>query len=235
MKILAIESSGQHASVALIDGEQCIAQHQASDGQPSRDLLRLVQQTLAQGALNLRQLDAIAFGRGPGSFTSLRVATALAQGLAVSANLPIIPISTLSALAFQAWRVQRTQAVIGAMDARLGELYWAAFQIDDMGQPTACHPETVSRADALASLPPLAWFGIGSGWLVSGDELRQRIPVLVGVDPQATPLAQDVAQLARLRCLNEPAQIWSIMDAQPVYLRDQVAHPAALQPHSRLM
>lgn len=228
MKILALETSGMVGSVALLAGDQCHSRLHDGEGQPSRQILPLLDQLLADSRCEWHEIDVLAFGRGPGSFTSLRVAAALAQGLALSLKLPLIPVSTLAALAHQGWRRYGAKQVLATLDARLGELYWAGYQLDAEGRPTALTAETVGRPTAVATLPALEWWGLGSGWQVADAALRVVLPgKLLDVDVKAVPLAEDIARLAKWQWQAAPGKDWEVAGAQPVYLRDQVAHPAA--------
>ena len=124
MKLLALDTATEACSVALnIDGE--LTEHyELLPRRHSRELLPMVEKIIAAAGLSLTQLDAVAFGCGPGAFTGLRVATAMAQGLAFGADLPVIPVSTLAALAQQAHRCYQSTHVLAAIDARMDEVYW---------------------------------------------------------------------------------------------------------------
>lgn len=180
-------------------------------------ILPLLQEMLAEAGLTLTQLDGIAFGAGPGSFTGLRIACGVAQGLAFGANLPVVGICTLEALAQQTG----DSRVIAALDARIGEIYHAAYTktIDGwrtVSEPALCLPQQAPL------LPGDGWTGCGSGFAIYDEALRSRyygcVSHIVG---NLSPHAREVAQLAAPRFAIglsiDPA------DAAPLYIRNKVA------------
>jgi tRNA threonylcarbamoyladenosine biosynthesis protein TsaB len=135
MKLLALDTASAQCSVALVMGEELIVREAATARDHAQLILPMVDEVLAQAGVKLAQLDGIAFGRGPGSFTGVRVAAAVTQGLAAGAGLPVLPVSDLRALAAQALRLARGMGmsvaagrVLACMDARMGEVYWAMFE-----------------------------------------------------------------------------------------------------------
>jgi tRNA threonylcarbamoyladenosine biosynthesis protein TsaB len=184
-------------------------------------ILGLVETLLGEGGLTLGDLDALAFGRGPGSFTGVRIATAVAQGLAFGADLPVVPVSTLAALAQGHHRTQGVRRSLAAFDARMGELYWGCFALDEQGHmlPVGC--EELGSAPEVTLPDGAGWHGVGSGWQAHGDALRQRLSGrLKTVTPEAVCESRDIlvlaaADLAAGRAV-APEQ------ALPVYLRDRV-------------
>src|SRR5262249_38085098 len=126
-------------------------------------LLPMVDQLLSGAGLALTSLDAIAFGRGPGAFTGLRVAASVAQGLAFGAGLPVVPVSDLAALATGAVRLHGAHQVLACMDARMQEVYWCAYGVEgDSVRPAA--PESLSPPEEVKTPQGGSWFGAGSGW-----------------------------------------------------------------------
>lgn len=217
MKILALDTSTEYCSLALwLDGE--ILSRQVLAGQRHSELiLPLLQEMLAEAGLTLTQLDGIAFGAGPGSFTGLRIACGVAQGLAFGANLPVVGICTLEALAQQTG----DGSVIAALDARIGEIYHAAYTktVDGwrtVSEPALCLPQ---QAPLLSGND---WTGCGSGFAIYDEALRSRyygcVSHIVG---NLSPHAREVAQLAAPRLAMglsiDPA------DAAPLYIRNKVA------------
>ncbi len=186
----------------------------------------MVEAVLAEAGLKLAALDGIAFGRGPGSFTGVRIATSVAQGLAFGAGLPVAGISDLAALARGAWRQHGWTRVLAALDARMGEVYCGAFRLDADGRPTLVGVEAVASA-ALVAIPEEGeWAVAGPGYAVHGDEFRSRLGRRgKGGDGRLLPSAVDVAALgaaAFAAGAGGPAR-----SARPVYLRDKVAEPKA--------
>jgi len=218
MNILAIDASTDVCSAAhWRDGEIC--QRTAVAGrQHSEQLLDMVDAVLAEGGLRLDQLDGIAYGQGPGAFTGLRVACAVAQGLAFPHDLPVIGIGTLQALAAACG----ADRVICCLDARMGEIYHAAYSASVEGQWNEVSAPLVCAPTAAPLLSGSGWTGCGSGFHVYGDALRARYHgVLNTVTDDIHPLAADMAQLAAPRFaagLGVPAEC-----AVPVYIRDKVA------------
>ena len=215
MKLLALDTATEACSVALnIDGE-VIDRFELTPRRHSRDLLPMVEAVLAEAGLRLAQLDALAFGRGPGAFTGLRVATAMVQGLAFAVDLPVVPISTLAALAQQGLRTHQSTQVLSAIDARMDEVYWGAFtESDGLMVPVA--PEVVVAPQSVTATVG-AWFGMGTGWAFR-EQMAARV---TDCQVDAWPHARDIATLAVADVKQGkglPAE-----QAMPVYLRDKVA------------
>ncbi len=217
MKILALDTSTEYCSLALwLDGE--ILGRQVLAGQRHSELiLPLLQEMLAEAGLTLTQLDGIAFGAGPGSFTGLRIACGVAQGLAFSANLPVVGICTLEALAQQTG----DGSVIAALDARIGEIYHAAYTKTVNGWRTVSEPALCLPQQA-PLLPGDDWTGCGSGFAIYDEALRSRYHGCVShIAGNLSPHAREVAQLAAPRFAMglgiDPA------DAAPLYIRNKVA------------
>jgi len=223
MKVLALDTSSGQCSVALsIDGT--LADRAVlTPRDHAQLLLPLVDELLAEAGTSLPALDGIAFGRGPGSFTGLRIAAAVTQGLAEGAGLPVFPVSSLRALAAQARRralqaghYRSGGSLLACMDARMGEIYWSVYP-----DSLADAPEAVSSPTSLR-LPPGVAAAAGKGlgaYPYIADSLQ--LPVEC-VFTDAEPHARDVAQLA-LEGLARGAAWQDPGLAQPTYLRDQVA------------
>jgi tRNA threonylcarbamoyladenosine biosynthesis protein TsaB len=217
MKILALETSTEYCSVALWQAG-VIAERCELVGQKHSELLMPMIEALLQATSHkLQAMDGIAFGKGPGSFTGVRIACGVAQGLALGANLPVVGICTLEALA----EASGKDKVIAALDARMGELYLAAYEQREgtwqaVIEPCLCKPE-----DA----PPVAgegWFGCGSGFAVQGAMLEAAYGTqMTGVDGSAVPQAAAIAALAAARFLRGEGA--DAAQALPLYLRDKVA------------
>lgn len=220
LNILAIETSTEACSAALlIDGEIEERFEVAPRGHGDL-ILQMVDELLSHAALKPQQLTAIAFGRGPGAFTGVRIATSVVQGIALGADLPVVPVSTLAALAQGAWRQHQHRALLCAMDARMGEVYWGCYRIED-GVAIAQVDEIVSTPESAPAVSGSEWQGIGSGWLAYRDALIQRYGAQVSLcDAAALPRAWDVALLAQ-HGYRAGAAV-SADQALPVYLRDNV-------------
>lgn len=226
MKILALETSTDLCSVALLLDGQTHARSQTAAHAHAELILPMVEALLAEGGISLSQLDALAFGRGPGAFTGVRVATAVAQGLAFGIERPVVPVSDLMALAAAAYRLHGARHIVACLDARLQEIYWCAYEAAAPDKLVACVPEQLSSAEQL-SLPVGHWFGAGSGFAAYATELDARIGAMLdGRDAAILPTAGDIALLAG-RCYAE-GQVVSADAAMPVYLRARVASPKTL-------
>ncbi len=225
MKLLALDTSTEACSAALLYGGDIIGRYQLSPQGHSRLILGFCQELLAQAGLSLATLDAIAFGRGPGSFTGLRIGAAVTQGLAFAAELPVVAISSLAAIAQEAHQQHGAKRVLSAIDARMNEVYWGAFELADDGLMRASSEECVCAA-ASVPLPDGAGFlGAGSGWNAHGPALQQRLgDKLAGMHPDHYPDARHIARLAE-RDFQRGLTL-APEQALPVYLRNQVAQKA---------
>lgn len=223
MKLLALETSTEYCSVALWhDGAVVHAQVEAGR-EHTRLLLPLAQDLLARAGLPLEHMDAFAFGRGPGGFTGLRIAAGLAQGLGLSLNRPVIPVSTLAALAVQAQRRYAAPRVLAVLDARLEEVYWAWYEFDAAGIIVRQSEEQLSAASAVRLPMRGGWTGVGSGWLKHAEALRQNCGDAVPrIEAATVPLAEDVAHLAAQLWQRDPQAALRAENAVPVYLRNRV-------------
>lgn len=218
MRILAIETAGRACSVAVSLGEAHIEHVDTRPRQQAAAVLPMVGACLAEAGLALVDLDGIAFGRGPGSFTGLRIAAGVVQGLAFGAGLPVAPISTLAATATAAGRRHEWRRVVVANDARLGEMYTARYAAGADGLPLLEGEERVLDPGALPPAGP-GWRGVGSAFFVWPD-LATRLG-LDEVDPALEPSARDLLGLAEaMFAAGGGVPAW---EALPVYLRDEVA------------
>lgn len=219
MNLLAIETSTECCSAALLCGERLIARSELAPRRHAALLLPMCEGLLAEAGLSRRALDGIAVGRGPGAFTGVRLAVAAAQGLALALDVPVVPVSSLAALALQA--PQNGAAVLAAIDARMGEIYAGCFTQVSHGV-VAVSAEWVGAAADLELPGGDAWNVIGSGWAAWADELRARLPgAPLWAAGDRFPQAAEVARLAAPRLAAgqgvDPAA------TLPVYLRDKVA------------
>jgi tRNA threonylcarbamoyladenosine biosynthesis protein TsaB len=225
MNILALDTAGETCSVALAAGERVIERLEDAPRRHAAALLPMAEACLAEAGLALGDLDAIAFGRGPGSFTGLRIAAGVAQGIAFGTGLPVAPVSNLAAGAVAACRLRGWRRTLVAFDARMDEAYVAAYVLDEWGEAVLVGEEALLAPAALAvpaalGLPAgLDWYGAGSAF-GAWPGLAGRLG-LIDVDPSVSPRARDLLALAR-RALARgeavPAEA-----ALPVYLREQVA------------
>lgn len=226
MKLLAIETATDACSAALsIDGEI----HERFELAPRAHtelILPMIDELLAEAGTTISQLDAMAFGRGPGAFTGVRIAVGVTQGIAFAADLPVVPVSTLATVAQGA----NADHVLVALDARMDEVYWGAYQRNAAGLMMLLGEECVSPP-AQVPLPEgsfsgkKAWTGAGGGWATYQSALLQRcatqlVAVETAWDDMLLPHAGDVALLGVAGF--DAGQAVSAEQALPVYLRDKV-------------
>ncbi|OMH30232.1 tRNA (adenosine(37)-N6)-threonylcarbamoyltransferase complex dimerization subunit type 1 TsaB [Motiliproteus sp. MSK22-1] len=224
-KILTLDTSSEACSAALyIDGQvqECF---EVVPRQHTQKLLPMVNSLLAEAGLELSQLDGIGFGAGPGSFTGLRITTGVAQGLAFGADLPLLPISTLAALAQEVREEQNASHIFAALDARMGELYWGVYlakenRVVALAPEQVCPPDKVMVPDQelLHSAP---WIGVGPGWNYRDQMPLSLKQVVTQFDVDRQPRAAAMATLAAMDF--EAGKGLAVEAAMPVYLRDNVA------------
>ena len=222
MKLLALDTSTEYLSLCLwLDGTVYTRNLLAGQSH-SQQILPLLRELLTEAKMELGDLDYIAFGAGPGSFTGLRIGCGVAQGLAFGANLPVVAVSTLQALA-QGAMVKDPAAVrvIACLDARMGEVYHAAYvrngeSWDEISAPGLYKPETIP------ALPGEGWVGAGSGWSAYGDVLKHGYAKqVISTIPEEYPHATAIAALSLpmfAAGLAVPAAL-----AAPIYIRNKVA------------
>jgi tRNA threonylcarbamoyladenosine biosynthesis protein TsaB len=218
LKILALDTSTEYCSVALWRDGEIDARETLAGQRHSEMLLGMVDALLKRHALTLRGLDGIAFGAGPGSFTGLRIACGVAQGLAFGAALPVVGVSTLNALAESAGGPR----VVCCLDARMGQVYHAAYERDGPAWSTV-HAPGLSAPGDVPLLPGVSsWAGSGSGFKAHREALERRhAGRLSAIMPDVYPHARAVARLA----VSEFEQGLAVAAeaAHPVYIRDKVA------------
>ncbi|MFJ4392322.1 tRNA (adenosine(37)-N6)-threonylcarbamoyltransferase complex dimerization subunit type 1 TsaB [Pseudomonas soli] len=220
--LLALDTATEACSVALLHDGKVTSHYEVIPRMHAQKLLPMIKQLLAESGVALSALDAIAFGRGPGAFTGVRIAIGVVQGLAFALERPVLPTSNLAALAQGALRERGVQQVAAAIDARMDEVYWGCYRAEQgemrlIGQEAVLPPERV----ALPQAPGEAWFGAGTGW-----GYAERLAVQVSAsDAAALPSALDILTLAGFAWARGEAVVAE--QAQPVYLRDNVATPKA--------
>ena len=217
MKLLAIDTSTEFLSLALWQNGQVLVREQLAGQQHSSLVLPLLAELLAETGCSLKALDGIAFGEGPGSFTGLRIACGITQGLAFGADLPVIGVCTLEALAQQAG----SEKVVACLDARMNEVYHAAYVRKEEGWQAVIPPGLYPPQQA-PLLDGAGWCAIGSGFDVFGDVLGglyagQIERTVTG----AYPLARFMAELAAPRFARGEGK--AAHEAAPLYIRNKVA------------
>ena len=229
MKLLAFETATEACSVALwIDGEVS-ERFEVAPRRHAELSLPWAEALLADAGVARAQLDALAVSRGPGAFTGVRLGISLVQGIALALDRPVVAISTLAVLAAAAAAPDGAERhVLASIDARMGEVYAAAFAVRD-GEVRALDRETVGPASAI-ELPrgDIRWHGIGTGFAAGDHALAQRFAAhLAHVDASALPHAADLARLAA-RAADRGERL-APERVEPAYLRNQVALTLAEQ------
>jgi tRNA threonylcarbamoyladenosine biosynthesis protein TsaB len=244
MKILALDTATEACSAALlVDGRLVASREMEVERGHAEHILPMVDAVLAEGGVALVAVDAVAFGRGPGGFTGVRLAASVTQGLAFGASRPVVPISDLAALAQRALDLEPSiDRVLVCNDARMQEVYWACFEPDRQGLATLVGAEHVAPPE-LVELPP-AWVGaraapigaIGRGFRAY-PHLRSKLlsdgtgepstggPSVRLISDTLLPRAHEIARLAVREI--DAGRLVRPEDATPVYLRDDVARPKA--------
>jgi tRNA threonylcarbamoyladenosine biosynthesis protein TsaB len=221
MKLLGLETSGEACSAALlVDGT--IAQRlEVAPRRHGELILGMLQALLENAGLSVSELEAIAFGRGPGSFTGVRIAVAVAQGVAFGAGLDTVPVSTLAALAQGEYRRSGRPRILAALDARMGEVYWGCFELSPGGVMTPRGPELVCPPSEVPVPQGVGWWGAGPGWSAHAQAMSARIGhSLDGTSGDAISEAQDIVRIAGVAVLEGGLVAPEL--ARPVYLRDRV-------------
>ncbi|AWS77767.1 tRNA (adenosine(37)-N6)-threonylcarbamoyltransferase complex dimerization subunit type 1 TsaB [Enterobacter hormaechei] len=223
MRILAIDTATEACSVALWNNGTTFAHFEECPREHTQRILPLVKTILTEGNTSLTDLDALAYGRGPGSFTGVRIGIGIAQGLALGADLPMIGVSTLATMAQGAWRMTGATRVLAAIDARMGEVYWAEYTRDENGVWHGEETEAVLKPEAVTGrLKQLSgeWATVGTGWPAWPEMAKDTGLTLVDGN-MLLPAAEDMLPIA---CqLLAAGKTVAVEHAEPVYLRNTVA------------
>lgn len=214
--IISVETSSELASAALLRDNQVLMRETSGVHMHSQTILPMVQSLLAQAGITLAECDAVAFGAGPGSFTGVRTACGIAQGLAFGLDLPVVPIVTLEAMAEACRATTGATDVLAVLDARMGEVYWAQYRFLDQWQVVV---EPVLSAPAEVS-PSGVVVACGNGLAAYAADFQGK-PLIEISHSTLMPHATHVAQLARLALMQ--GRNVAARDAQPIYLRNKVA------------
>lgn len=217
MKLLAIETSATACSVALLLDNEIKFQHIDAPMQQAQCILSMIDNLLAAAQVPLSELTALAWGSGPGSFTGIRVAASVVQGLGFALNLPIIQVSSLAALAQTAYDALGWEHLLVAVDARIQEVYWATYSVNRQGYVELVGSEIVSTPEKIHVPEQQEWMGVGNAFAV----YSQHLPILTKIDSTILPTAQAVAKLAKVKLLE--GDILNVNQVSPTYLRDHIA------------
>ncbi|MBU6459696.1 MAG: tRNA (adenosine(37)-N6)-threonylcarbamoyltransferase complex dimerization subunit type 1 TsaB [Proteobacteria bacterium] len=216
MKFLAFDSSTEQLSVAVGVGELVYFNQEMAGQNHSLRLMPMINQTLVEAGLDLQDMDGICFGSGPGSFTGLRIACGMAQGLALGMGLKVAPVSTLLALA----ELAGVQKVVAAIDARMGEIYLGAYERINGIWKVGLGPG-VYAPQSVPALSGNGWVAIGNGFDHYPEVTEMYGPQLISIRAGEYPHAREVLLLGREQFMrNEQVDA---ADAAPVYIRNKVA------------
>ncbi len=217
MNLLAFDTSTEYCSIAIQKGDEIFTFDMNAGQTHSQIILPQIQALLNEAKLTLNDLQGIAFGAGPGSFTGVRIAAGVAQGLAFGANLPVVDICTLLALA----QASGADKVIACLDARMGEVYHAAYAKTAGEWQTIIAPG-LYKPDAVPAVQGTDWVGAGSGWQTYAEQLSGFYGAqLSSAQAQLLPSATAILALALTVFASGNAK--SAAEAQPIYIRNRVA------------
>jgi len=220
--LLAIDTTTEACSVALLLGDDIREDYRLAPRQHMKLVLPMVDQLLSDAGMSLKQLDAIVFGQGPGSFTGLRVVCGVVQGICYGSDLPAIGVSTLAAMAQRAYRLRKAELVMSAIDARMDEVYWGVYQNDHGLMRPVIDEMVAAPSQVIAPQMPagLNMLGVGTGWHFA-DDLTQGLGFKVAdYEEDFFPQSQDMLRLAQDQWNKN--ELLKAHEVQPVYLRNTV-------------
>lgn len=218
MKLLALDTSTEACSAALLVADHIHERFVVTPQGHSDLILSMLEALLAEADISLNAVDALAFGQGPGSFTGVRIGVGVAQGIAFAHDLPVLPVSSLAALAQSCG----AKKVLAAIDARMGEVYWGAYERGADGLVKLAGVEQVCAPEVVPLVAGEGWFGAGTGWGVYKDKLCERLGgIVAGWEAECYPRASATAQLGAAAFARNEAVMAE--QALPVYLRNNVA------------
>jgi tRNA threonylcarbamoyladenosine biosynthesis protein TsaB len=222
LKLLAIDTTTEACSVALLNRDLIQEQYQLAPRQHTQLILPMLELLFSAANLKSKDLHAIAFCRGPGSFTGCRIAASVVQAVAFAADIPVILISSLQCLAQGAYRELKASRVIASIDAHMDEIYWASYQLDQENIMTEFEKEQIVNPKQIQVSCPSPFIGVGSGWDKYNEVLCQQIKQdqLQQWYPQRYPRAYDVLTLAKQAY--QRGELVSAQAALPLYLREKV-------------
>lgn len=219
MKLLAIDTATEACSAALYIDGNILEKYEVAPRQHAELILPMVDDLLTEADIDLASLDGLTFGRGPGAFTGVRIATGIIQGLAFASDLPVVPVSTLAAMA-QGAR-DRSDTILSAIDARMGEIYWALFTVGGDGLVAPRTDEQVCKPETISLEIKTECFGVGTAWGSYEEILSKKIGNrLRGFEQHCYPRASNILTLALKEF--ETKNTVPASKALPIYLRNKV-------------
>jgi len=218
MRLMALSTAVAEAALCLHDGEQVLASWHGPPRSGPGPVLGAARDLLDDAGIDFKDLDGLAFGRGPGAFTGVRLGVALAQGLHLGARVPLVPVSDLAALAWQGFRTHGWSRIMACLDARQGELYWGGFDCTDAGTEKLTE-ECIGVPEMLEDFVGESW-----AWAGSGVSFLRSLPEGAASDPGLIPAVETVAELGVMDL--SAGRTAGLSAAMPHYLRNRVAEPS---------
>lgn len=223
MKLLALDCSTAACSVAVLNDEHIEERYQLAPREHAQLIVPMIEECLAAVNLRLNDLDALAFIAGPGSFTGLRIAASSIQALAYAADLPVVAVSSLRCLAQGAYRLYGARQVLAAIDARMHEVYFGVYQLDQRDIMMPVNADGLFPPEQCPAIAGDNWHAIGSGWDNYAERLQQRYAEhLQQIHEQHFPHAADAAKLAAIDFAAGLAV--PVEQVMPIYIRNTVTH-----------
>jgi|TARA_B100000929_G_scaffold178156_1_gene141129 tRNA threonylcarbamoyladenosine biosynthesis protein TsaB len=221
MKILAIETATEACSAALEIDNSCMYRHEIAPRKHTELILPMIDSLLKEADIKVNSLDVIALGCGPGAFTGVRIAIGIAQGLAFPFDIPVIPVSTLAALAQQFSKDYNYVAT--AIDARMKEIYWGLYKKNSSNIMEEVIKESVCLPSNISSPTKNEWFGAGTGWKIYSEEIRSKFKCnIIDFKNDVYPHAKDIIELAKPAYRD--GKFISAEQVSPIYLRNNVVN-----------
>ncbi len=222
MNLLALESSTEACSVALCVGEKLYSSFELAPQQHAQRFLPMLDALVNEAGIKPGEINGVAYGHGPGSFTGVRIAASMMQGIAIGCEVRVVGVSTLHAIAYRVWQESGYSKVLAAIDARMSAVYWGCYQFDEQGRSIQVVKESVAAPEDVEHPAGNDWVGAGSGWQAYESALLKRCE---GVCKQSLgivyPRAVDVLMIAKAEFIN--GRSVQPEEAIPVYLRNKVA------------
>ncbi len=219
--LLSLETSTEAVSVALLRAAECYERFEVAPKRQAQRVLPMIDEVLAEAGIRKSMIGAIAVGRGPGAFTGVRLGISVAQGIALGIDVPVLPISSLAALAIEVIDIDPTLTVLATIDARMGEVYAGCFRFDALHGVQLLGDEAVGPAATVPLARAERWGVIGTGWIAYRDRFAPRIGNPEFADGERYPRAARIAELAVSRWQRGLGVAPEF--ALPAYLRDKVA------------
>jgi len=222
-QILAFDTATNACSAALLINGEVRQRFQIAPRKHSELLLPMIDELFSQSNAQLMDCDAIAYGCGPGSFMGVRIATGIAQGLAYGVNIPVVPVSTLQALAQTAYMRTNEERVLAGWDARMEEIYWGAYQLDEKKIMQSVHPDSLNAPEVVKPFDNNVWFAVGNAWELYQEIIESNWQQQITVAKELIyPSAKAIAMIAATQW--DQGKALPPEQARPVYLRNNIAH-----------